>query len=110
VEEEEEEDDDEDAPLLLLLLPPPAKLILPPLPLLLLFLAIAIVEKLPKLGAVTSAKASADADTINRVALKFIATLVSAIYYTHRILCFTSWSNSCELDRSNSELIVTCSD
>jgi hypothetical protein len=107
VEEEEEEDDDEDAPLLL---PPPAKLILPPLPLLLLFLAIAIVEKLPKLGAVTSAKASADADTINRVALKFIATLVSAIYYTHRILCFTSWSNSCELDRSNSELIVTCSD
>jgi hypothetical protein len=74
-EEEEEEVEDEDAPPLL-----PAKLILPPAPL--LFLAIAIVEKLPKLGAATSAKASAAADIINRVVLKFTATMVSAIYYT----------------------------
>lgn len=73
-EEEEEEGEDEDALLLL-----PAKLILPPP--LLLFLAIAIVEKLPKLGAATSAKASAAADITNRVALKFTATMVSAIYY-----------------------------
>jgi hypothetical protein len=79
---EEEEEDDEAAPLLLLL--PPLLLLLPPpllvlLPLL-LFLAFAIItEKFPMLGAATSAKANAD--TISIVALMFIATLASAIYY-----------------------------
>jgi hypothetical protein len=78
---EEEEEDDEAAPLLLLL--PPLLLLLPPpllvlLPLL-LFLAFAIIEKCPMLGAATSAKANAD--TISIVVLMFIATLASAIYY-----------------------------
>jgi hypothetical protein len=68
----EAEDDEAPPPLLLLLLP---VLVLLPLS----FLPFAIVEKFPMLGAITSAKVSAD--TISIVALMFIAALASAIYY-----------------------------